>query len=285
MKVSVLVLTMGTRSADLDACLRSALVQDHPDLEVLCVGNGWQPEHLPDGVRAYGLPENVGSVAGRNLAVTLSAGEVFLFLDDDAEIPDRDLISRVVALFSAEPRLGLVQPRITDPNGVSLRRWVPRARVGDPTRSGPAFSCAEGVSFFRRSAWDQAGGFPGSFFHGHEGVEVVWRLRDRGWDAWYAADLRIHHPAVPATRHEYFQRLNARNRVWLARRNLPLPIAVSYVATWTLITLVRNGTDLEATKTWLAGWREGWRTPAGQRRPIRWATVLRLARLGQPPII
>lgn len=285
MKVSVLVLTMGTRPKELDACLRSALAQHHADLEVVCVGNGWAPEHLPEGVRAHTSPDNLGSVAGRNLAVGLSSGEVFLFLDDDAWIADPELVWRAVALFTARPRLGLLQPRITDADGVTLRRWVPRARVGDPARSGPAFTCAEGVSFFRRQAWDDAGGFPASFFHGHEGIEVVWRLRDRGWDAWYQADLVVHHPALPATRHEYFQRLNARNRVWVARRNLPTPVAAVYIAVWTAVTLLRNRTDLEATKTWLAGWREGWRTSPGERRPMRWRTVLRLARLGQPPVI
>lgn len=284
-QVSIIVLTMGDRPAELDACLASALAQDFDSFEVFLLGQGWQPENLPDGVRSLGLAENLGSPAGRNFAVTQTEAPYFMFLDDDGWIAEPDFLTAAVAMFERAPALALLAPRIADADGTTLRRWVPRAHVGDPSRSGPAFSCNEGVTVFRRSAWDEVGGFAGSFQHGHEGVDLCWRLRNRGWDAWYQADLIVHHPAVAATRHSYFQRLNARNRVWVARRNLPVPLIPVYVGLWTAISLLRNGTDWEATKSWVSGWREGWTTSPGVRDPMSWKTVARLTRLGQPPII
>lgn len=286
--VAVIVLTMGDRPLELDRSLRSALAQDlaaGQSLEVFCLGNGWQPTDLPDGVRSLGVEENLGYILGRNFAVEQCDSDFFMFLDDDAWIPDRTFLRDALAQLLHRPRLAVLAPRITDESGVTLRRWVPRARVGDPTVSGPAFSCPEGVSVYRRTAWDEVGGFPANFFYAHEGVDLCWRLRDRGWDIWFDADLIVHHPALPPSRHSYYLRLNARNRVWLARRNLPVPVGVIYVGLWTVLSLLRTRGDRESMKTWLSGWREGWTTSPGERHPMRWSTVFHLARLGQPPII
>lgn len=284
-RVSIIVLSMGNRPDALRRCLTSATAQAYGSFEVFCLGMGWQPEGLPDGVRSQGLAENLGIIRGRNHAVTQTTGELFMFLDDDAWIPDPGFLSRAAAIFSGSPALGVVAPRLCDEDGTTLRRWVPRARVGDPTRSGPAFNCPEGVTFFRRTAWESVGGFPDTFFYGHEGIDVCWRMRDRGWQTWYDASLVLNHPAVPASRHAHFLRFNARNRVWVARRNLPAPLIPVYVGIWTAISLIRNRGDRQAIRAWVAGWREGWTTSPGRRRPMRWRTVAKLCLLGQPPII
>ncbi|SDS90175.1 Glycosyltransferase, GT2 family [Microlunatus soli] len=284
-RVSIVVLSMGDRPEELDRCLRSALAQKYDSFEVFCVGMGWQPEGLPEGVRVEGVEENLGSPGGRNYAASRVRSEVFMFLDDDAWLPDADFLGKAMVIFERWPKLGLLAPRLSDANGTTLRRWVPRAHVGDPNESGPAFTCPEGVTLYRRTAWESVGGFPGNFFHGHEGVDVCWRMRDRGWDAWYEASLTVHHPALPPGRHAYYLRLNARNRVWVARRNLPVPLIPVYVGIWTAISLARNARDWESVKSWVSGWQEGWRTSPGDRDPMHWRTVAKLARLGQPPII
>lgn len=278
-------MSMGNRPGELRRCLTSALDQDYDSFEVFLLGQAWEPTGIPEGVRTMGLTENLGIPAGRNFAVAQTTGEVFMFLDDDGWLGDRSFLRRAMEIFDAQPRLGLLAPRIADVDGTTLRRWVPRAHVGDPARSGPAFTCPEGVTLYRRSAWDEVGGFPENFFFGHEGVELCWKLRDHGWDAWYQADLIVHHPATAPGRHTYYLRLNARNRVWVARRNLPAPLVPAYVGVWTAISLLRNRGDWESTKTWVAGWREGWRGDPGPRRPMKWRTVAKLTRLGQPPII
>ena len=284
-RVSIIVLSMGDRPEELDRCLRSALAQRYDSFEVFCVGMGWQPEGVPEGVRTEGVQENLGSPGGRNYAATRVQSDVFMFLDDDAWLPDPNFLHKAMVIFDRWPKLGLLAPRLSDENGTTLRRWVPRAHVGDPLDSGPAFTCPEGVTLYRRVAWESVGGFPGNFFHGHEGVDVCWRMRDRGWDAWYESSLDVHHPALPPGRHSYYLRLNARNRVWVARRNLPIPLIPVYVGIWTAISLTRTAGDWESTKSWVAGWREGWRTSPGLRDPMHWKTVAKLTRLGQPPII
>jgi hypothetical protein len=78
--------------------------------------------------------------------------------------------------------------------------------------------------------------------------------------------------------------MNARNRVWVARRNLPMPLDLLYVASWVLITLARVR-DRDALAVWFRGLVEGYRTDPGPRRPMSWRTALRLTLAGRPPVV
>jgi GT2 family glycosyltransferase len=132
--------------------------------------------------------------------------------------------------------------------------------------------------------FDSAGGWPEEFFYAHEGIDLVWRVWDAGYVAWYAGDLVVYHPVIDPLRHADFYRMNARNRVWLARRNLPLILEPVYVGTWMGLTIARVR-EPEALRAWFAGLREGMRvTPTG-RRPMRWSTVWTLTRAGRPPVV
>jgi GT2 family glycosyltransferase len=276
---------MGQRPDDLQRGLASLQVQQGVRLDIVVVGNGWQPVDLPDGVRSLGLPENVGIPAGRNAGVPLVHGDYLFFLDDDACLPDPMFLRTIADRFAADPKLGLVQPRVVDPSGLAAPgRWVPRLRVGDPQTPGPATSLWEGAVAIRRELLDAVGGWPDEFFYAHEGIDLVWRVWDEGYVPWYAGDLVAHHPVIDPARHDVYYRLNARNRVWLARRNLPVILEPVYVGTWIGLTLLRVR-DSDSRRAWFAGLREGIRVrPAGRRR-MSWRTVWRMSRAGRPPVI
>ena len=284
-RFGVVVLTMGRRPADLDRGLRSLLAQQGVRTDIVVVGNGWEPTGLPDGVRAHALDENIGIPAGRNAGVPLVDGDLLFFLDDDASLPDPSFLRSVADRFAVDPTLGLIQPRVVDPAGLTApRRWVPRLRVGNPYASSSATALWEGAVAMRRSLFDAIGGWPDEFFYAHEGIDVVWRVWDEGYTPWYAADLVVHHPVIDPARHDVYYRLNARNRVWLARRNLPVVLEPVYVGTWVGMTLLRVH-DREALGAWFGGLREGMtRRPAG-RRAMKWRTVWAMTRAGRPPVI
>lgn len=282
----VVVLTQGTRPAELARGLDSLLAQRDVDLDVVVVGNGFAPTDLPTGVRGVALAENVGIPAGRNAGVPHVQGGLLFFLDDDAWLPDAGLLAELGRRFAADPALGLVQPRVVDPSGASNpTRWIPRIRKGDPVRSSVAFSVWEGAVALPRAVFEQAGGWPEEFFYAHEGIELAWRVWDTGHRAEYAGDLVVHHPAIDPRRHSDYYRLNARNRVWLARRNLPAPLEPLYVGTWTAVQVVRSRRDGDALRSWFGGFREGWREDPGPRRPMSWRTVAAMTRRGRPPVV
>jgi len=284
-RFGIVVLTMGRRPEDLARGLASLLTQEDVETDIVVVGNSWDPTGLPEGVRGIFLPENLGIPAGRNAGVPHVQGEFLFFLDDDAWLPDPRFLASVAQRFQSDPRLGLIQPRVVDATGLpSPRRWVPRLRVGDPDASSPATALWEGAVAMPRDVFDAVGGWPDEFFYAHEGIDLVWRVWDEGRVPWYAADLVAHHPVIDPARHDVYYRLNARNRVWLARRNLPVVLEPLYVGTWVGLTVVRMR-DREALSAWFSGLREGiTERPSGRRR-MRWSTVWRMTRAGRPPVI
>jgi GT2 family glycosyltransferase len=286
--VGVVVLTQGRRPDDLARGLASVLAQRDVETDVVVVGNGWDPATgaLPDGVKTVHLPENLGIPAGRNRGVPHVAGETLFFLDDDAFLPHDDFLARGCRMLAERPDLGLIQPRVVDPTGlVSPRRWIPRIRKGDPAHSSDVFSCWEGAVLMPRAVFDRAGGWGDPYFYAHEGVELAWRVWATGHRAWYAGDLEAGHPVIDPARHAEYYRLNARNRVWLAKRNLPVPLVPVYVGSWTAIQVLRWARRPAALRAWFGGWRDGWRENPGGRRSIGWRTVWRMARAGRPPIV
>ncbi|THG28789.1 glycosyltransferase family 2 protein [Naasia lichenicola] len=289
-RVGAVVLTQGTRLDDLRAALASLTAQDGIELDLAVVGNGWDPaelgEGLPAGSRVVALPENLGIPAGRNAGADVISGDWIVFLDDDASLPSARFVLDAIAVIQRDPTIGALQPRVDDPTGLtSPRRWIPRIRKGDPSRSSAVFSLWEGAVVLPRQVFDQTGGWADEFFYAHEGIDLAWRVWETGHRAWYAGDLVAHHPVIQQTRHEYYWRLNARNRVWLARRNLPAPLIPLYVASWTGIQALRFARNRGGLRPWIAGWLEGWRADPGVRRPLRWRTILRMTLAGRPPIV
>lgn len=284
-KFGVIVLTQGRRPDDLRRALESVLRQKDVVTDIVVVGNGWVPTGLPDGVQALALPENLGIPAGRNAGVPYVRGDMLFFLDDDACLPEDDVLARIARRFNDDPMLGLLQPRVVDPEGLpSPRRWTPRLRVGDPARSSDVAAVWEGGVAVRRAVYEAASGWPAEFFYAHEGIEFAWRVWDVGYRVRYDGDIVVHHPVVPPTRHSVFYRYSARNRVWLARRNLPLPLGVVYVGTWFLITLLRIRHRHDAMEM-LRGYWDGITLRCGQRRRVQWRTVWRMTRAGRPPVV
>lgn len=283
--LSCVLLTMGTRPAELRRAITSVLEQDDADVEVVVVSNGADLPELPEGIKTVLLPENVGIPAGRNHGVRACEGDVVLFLDDDGWYRSPDLARHVRERFAADPELGALSFRIADPDGgPDQRRHVPRLRVGDPRRSSVVTTFLGGACAIRRSAFEAGGGLPGEFFYAHEETDLAWRIMDAGFSIEYDAEAVMYHPAVVPTRHENFYRLNARNRVWLARRNLPWMLVVPYLGTWVALTLLRER-NRTALRSWFVGFREGWREDPGARSPISWRTAWRMTRVGRPPII
>lgn len=294
MKLAAVILTMGNRPAELADLIRTVGKQQGDPIDVVVVGNGVKASQLPDlgDARTVDLPENLGIPAGRNEGYRVllqlppeQRPEVILTLDDDGSLDGDQVAEKVRAAFAAEPRLGIVSFRITDPEtGAVQRRHVPRVRVGDPNHSSQVTTFLGGANATRTAVLEQVGLLPAEFFLFHEETDLAWRALDAGWTIEYRADLTLNHPTTSPARHATYHRMVARNRVWLAKRNLPWPLVPVYLAVWFALTVARNR-DLSTLRPWLAGFAEGVRSGAGPRHPMRWRTVWRMTRLGRPPII
>jgi GT2 family glycosyltransferase len=282
-KLSCVILTMGDRSAELERAVASVHAQREP-VEVVVVGNGADVPPLPDPVKIVRLPDNAGVAGGRNAGLRACGGDAVLFLDDDGWYAGPGLAGQVAAAFAADPQLAVLSFRVADPAGGPGARWhVPRLRA-DPERSSPVTTFAGGACAIRRSAFEQAGGLPEQFFYAHEETDLAWRLIGLGYRLRYDAGAVMFHPALPNKRHPAWYRLDGRNRVLLARRNLPWPLAALYLLDWLVLTVLRER-SAAAVWAWLRGFAEGWRVPPGERRMMSARTAWRLTLAGRPPVI
>ncbi|MEM8618746.1 MAG: glycosyltransferase [Actinomycetota bacterium] len=278
--LSWVILTRGDRRSELRVAATS--VSEDGSADVVIVSNGGGPVQLPGTHHHIESASNVGIPAARHLGLERANTPLVGFLDDDAALLAPDA-GPIVAAFDSDPTLAVVSLRIIDEQGETSRRHVPRLGEAHADRAGEVATFLGGACAIRREAYEQVGGYFTELFYGHEELELSWRLIDAGWRIRYLADVTVFHPRTEISRHADGWRLTGRNRVWIARRTLPWPVALVHVAAWLVLGTIRAPAG-ECRRSYLQGWMDGWRS-AIEHRPIRWRTVWRLAQLGRPPVI
>ena len=173
-------------------------------------------------------PRTSASREGRNVGAREAGGEFLFFYDDDAVAAHRRRVARLGRGVRADERIAVVAAPGVDPaagrrRGAGSRACAPGPRCAAVTSASSGRACAHPPA-----AFEQVGGWPGHFWYGHEGIDLACRLCGRGLAPGYAPDIVVNHPATSPTRHAIFYRMNARNRVWVARRNLPHPVDYLY---------------------------------------------------------
>jgi GT2 family glycosyltransferase len=128
-------------------------------------------------------PTNVGFGRGHNANATRASAPFFLVLNQDC-IVEPDVLGPLLALASADDarvaawelrQIPYEHPKAYDPVTLDAA-WV----------SGAA-------TLFRRSAYDEVGGFDPAIFMYGEDVDLSWRLRARGFRLRYVPRLAVVH--------------------------------------------------------------------------------------------
>lgn len=237
--VSYVIITMN-RPDDSETCLRSVLSQNLPDAEVIVVDNASTDDtrdrvrrDFPT-VRLIDLPENRGVSGGRNAGAEASRGRVCIFIDDDATFADCDAGARTLEYFNADPELATVGFTIHDAQtGVEEMKSIPRRdkRMMNDDYEATYF-CGAGFAM-RRKAFLEAGMFWDPLVYGSQEIDLAYRLLDQGWRIIHSASIRVLHKSSPIGRPSgqwiYF---NARDRAWVAARNLPWLAVVTTTLCW-----------------------------------------------------
>ncbi|KIZ15725.1 glycosyltransferase family 2 protein [Streptomyces natalensis] len=287
-RLGVVIVTMGTRPRELQDLLASVEKQDMRAARVVLVGNATPLTDISADVTKIPLNENLGCPGGRNVGLKMlqESGDVDVVveLDDDGLLIADDVFRKVQHLFAEDPKLGIIGFRVADEHGHTERRWVPRLRADDPMRRGLVTAFLGGGHAFSMHMLNEIGLWPSEFFFGHEESDLAWRALDARWKILYEPALVLQHPKTSPARHPAYYRFTARNRVWLARRRLPLPLIPIYLGVWIFLTMARIR-SLLGLKAWWGGFIEGMRTSCGPREPMRWRTVWQMTRLGRPPIL
>jgi N-acetylglucosaminyl-diphospho-decaprenol L-rhamnosyltransferase len=191
------------------------------------------------------LEENKGFGAGCNAGWRRGSSPLVLFLNPDATI-DEESLRRLAAVLENDPKVGLVGPRILEPDGslafsqrrfprlrstyaraLFLHRIFKRAGWADELVREPAAyeraSSPDWVSgacmFVRRSVLEEVDGFDERFFLYCEDKDLCQRIRAAGYDVRYEPSATAqHHGGASAPRAGLLPVL-ARSRVTYARKH------------------------------------------------------------------
>ena len=172
----------------------------------------------------YGRAANLGAASEET-----SGADLLLVTNPDVEFCDA-AVERLVATMDRDERLGIVGPKILNPDGtvypsartfpnmvdalghgllgmvMPRNRFTRRYRLLDWDHSRPGrVDWVSGACFLvRRQVWDQVGGFDPAYFMYMEDVDLCWRARNRGWEVGYEPRAEVVHvQGVSADRHPY----------------------------------------------------------------------------------
>ena len=291
------VLTRGDRPTALAAALASlraspntgsiVVVLNGPEADATInlgnLGNEGNEGNEGNGVMVVESAENLGVPGGRDLGLESTQAALVGFLDDDARLVSIDLLGSVVQQFATDQLLGAMSLRLVDENSNTSRRHVPRRGAGGADRSGPVATFLGGASIVRRSAYLEAGRYWADLVYGHEELDLAWRLIEHNYSIKYEADISVYHPHTEIGRHADGWWRTGRNRVLIARRNLPAPIMVVHSVAWLAIGTIRAPGG-GCRRRYVAGWFGAWRV-AVDRNPMSWSTLRQLGRLGRFPVV
>ena len=184
----------------------------------------------------YGRAANLGSQDP-----VAAPAEMLLVANPDVEVCPRAL-SALVSALDADPALGIVGPKILNPDGsvypsartfpglvdaighgllgmvAPRNRFTRRYRLLDWDHRKPArVDWVSGACFLiRRETWDRLGGFDPAYFMYMEDVDLCWRARAAGYEVGYEPGAEvIHVQGVSAHRHPYRMLAAHHRSMWL----------------------------------------------------------------------
>ncbi|MGK0312552.1 MAG: GT2 family glycosyltransferase, partial [Ilumatobacter sp.] len=287
------VLTRGDRPAALAAAVTSlrasattgsiVVVLNGPKAgTTIELSDGFSDGFSDDRVIVVESAENLGVPGGRDLGLESTQTPLVGFLDDDARLVSADSLGSVVEQFATNHSLGAMSLRLVDEDGNTSRRHVPRRGTRGADRSGPVVTFLGGASIIRRSAYLTVGRYWADLVYGHEELDLAWRLIEHDYSIRYEADISVYHPHTEISRHADGWWRTGRNRVLIARRNLPAPVMAVHTLAWLAIGTLRAPGG-PCRRRYVGGWFGAWRVTV-DRDPMSWSTLLRLRRLGRFPI-
>ncbi|WP_376791075.1 glycosyltransferase family 2 protein [Thermoflexus sp.] len=238
-------------AARLTRCLEALSRQTFQDFEVIVVwneGGRGGGIRVPAGMalRVETSETNIGFAAAVNWGMRLARGNYLAVLNDDA-FPEPGWLEALVEGMEAGEGIGACaslmvfdhRPDIVQSAGIAMDRaaiawdrWRGRPVVEVQT-GGEVFGASAGAALYRRSMWEQLGGFDERFFAYLEDVELAWRAQIAGWRCIYVPGAVVRHQGS-ATLGEGSPRkkiLLGRNKVWLVAKNAPgedLPVILLY---------------------------------------------------------
>lgn len=233
----------------LSECLASLRAQTiGHEMEVVVVDNGSKDDSVEilrrhgDFVRLLPNAINVGFAAGSNQGIDASDSEFVALLNNDTVV-EPTWLEELVRAIRAAPDVGSCASKVLSyydhavfdnaghaafADGLTRGRGRLERDRGQYDRAEDVFCFSGCAALLRRRMLDDVGTFDESFFAYCEDADLGFRARLRGWRCRYVPTAVVYHKFSASS--EAFSAFKAlqveRNRLWLAVKDLPLPLLV-----------------------------------------------------------
>ena len=194
-------------------------------------------------VRVIQSSENLGFAGGNNLGIKASTGDYLFFINNDTELhPDDWNLQALVDRMDSSEHIGMVCPKIRfawDSFPIQFAGYTPLSPItlrnrsigfgeedrGQYNTAHPTPYAHGAAMMVKREAIEKAGMMPECFFLYYEELDWSMMITRAGYDIWYEPACTIYHKESQATGQDsplktYYL---MRNRLLLAKRNIPLP--------------------------------------------------------------
>ena len=170
-------------------------------------------------VRFYRSSENLGYAKGINKAAGFSRGEILVVINPDSELESEDF-DKVIADFSNHTKTAVLGMKIRDLRGNDEKtagkffnpftfllysiglESVFSLRFSGEKREKVDFVSGGFVSF-RREAFEKVDGYDEDFFMYVEDMDICYRLKELGYEIWYAPYATIKHRGQGSSNREF----------------------------------------------------------------------------------
>ncbi len=236
----------------LDDCLRSIYGQPFESFEVVVVDNGSTDGSVDAVKKAFPEvvvrenKENLGFAKGNNIGIeaTSKRSKYILTLNNDTVL-DRSFLAELIgAAEASHETVGMWAPKILSiednsvidsvgglliyPDGLAKGRGRLEKDNGQYDSMADAFIPSACAGLYRKKMLAEIGGFDDEFFAYCEDTDLGLRARLAGWETGSVPKAVVfHHYSATGGRYTPFKAyLVERNRVWVAVKNLPMPILI-----------------------------------------------------------
>lgn len=246
--VTVSVVVVNYNRVDLlRSCLASLVNQSFRSFEIIVVDNGSadsSPAYIrsllgTDVDRAVFLEKNTGFTGGCNRGIEQSSGSYVALINNDAEA-DPEWLSSLVRAAEKDSAPGMWASKIlfygTDiidkaghlifPDGQNRGRGTGERDRGQYHSLEETLFPDGCAALYSRELLRETGGFDEDFFAYADDADLGLRARWLGWSCRYVPEAVVyhHHSATTGSFDPGKIYWVERNRVWLAVKNLPLPL-------------------------------------------------------------
>src|SRR3989344_1056180 len=106
------VIVSWNRKEELKKCIDSILNQDYKPIEIIVVDNGSNDGTLEllskykSKIRLIKNVKNLGACKTRNMGIANAGGEFILFVDSDAELYEKNMVSKMMKWMNKDNMIG-----------------------------------------------------------------------------------------------------------------------------------------------------------------------------------